>query len=129
MKIHPLMMDPEEKGDYHDGHLSTRWIVFIPNCPGPMVIQYVVWFLYFNSFILFSISVMFKCSCMHARARSHVFFVHTVVRNAHFPVSAHLGQFLRNKDQADETDPACQDQSYLFFDFPRPSPHPDTFQR
>ena len=78
MKIHPLMMDPEEKGDYHDGHLSTRWIVFIPNCPGPMVIQYVVWFLYFNSFILFSISVMFKCSCNPActpeRARTYFLF-------------------------------------------------------
>ena len=104
---------------------------FHPQLPGAHgdSIRCLVSLLPFNSFILFSISVMFKCSCMHARARSHVFFVHTVVRNAHFPVSAHLGQFLRNKDQADETDPACQDQSYLFFDFPRTSPHPDTFQR
>lgn len=44
MKIHPLSsMDPDENppcsGQYHQGHLPTRWILYIPDCPGPMVIQ------------------------------------------------------------------------------------------
>ena len=44
MKIHPLKMDPDERkppcsGQYHQGHLPTSWIIYIPDCPGPMVIQ------------------------------------------------------------------------------------------
>ena len=77
MKIHPLMMDPEEKGDYHDGHLPTRWIVFIPNCPGPMVIQYVVWFLYSRlilSFCFQFLSCLSVPACTPERARTYFLF-------------------------------------------------------
>ena len=47
MKVYPSSMDPERKFEEHyhhhhhdhEGHFPTRWMVSIPDCPGPLVIQ------------------------------------------------------------------------------------------
>ena len=63
MKVYPSSMDPERKFEehhhHHEGHFPTRWMLSIPDCPGPLVIQnilsrlskisvwpYFVWFLF-----------------------------------------------------------------------------------
>ena len=83
MKIHPLKMDPDEtkppcSGQYHQGHLPTSWIIFIPDCPGPMVIQNI------RQIILLSVLVFNFCQslCMQLWAYAQNFFAHSWVHTA-----------------------------------------------
>ena len=46
MRVYPSSMDPERKFEEHhhhhhdhEGHFPTRWMLSIPDCPGPLVIQ------------------------------------------------------------------------------------------
>ena len=47
MRVYPSSIDPERKFEEHhhhhhhdhEGHFPTRWMLSIPDCPGPLVIQ------------------------------------------------------------------------------------------
>ena len=96
MRVYPSSMDPERKFEEHhhhhhdhEGHFPTRWMLSIPDCPGPLVIQNIlsclskisiwlhfVWFLLWTFLFVFNFSKLLCVHCILDECTQQFAFAH-----------------------------------------------------
>ena len=96
MRVYPSSMDPERKFEEHhhhhhdhEGHFPTRWMLSIPDCPGPLVIQNIlsrlskisiwlqfVWFLLWTFLFVFNFSTPLCVHCILDECMQQFAFAH-----------------------------------------------------